>query len=233
MPSSIVALPLILLLHAYTIRAAPLISLSPDPSDLSRRGSMALFLGITIEDPCATLQILRDENDGCATQDFLFFDRLLESHCDRGRLDDRSLLGSGFKFVSKHGSSKAKALDIVDGLGGDLRHRENYDHIVDRAFLVGELERSGRHKDATSINAEPPGSDSPAGEKHRRQYRRDRLSDDENHECSHEGQTAKVLGSRAMGFGVHATQTCETRRAYAAEAATRHSSRLSEPTQST
>lgn len=189
MPSPISALPLILLLHAYATHAAPLIGVSPNPLDLSRRDDQRYLLGFALEDPCATLQILRDENDGCGpTLEFIFFNRLLQRFCDNKGAGRRSLLGSNFKFFNKHGFSKEDDLDDLGDLGKGLGRREDYDESVDGAFPGGEVERSSRRSEGGSTDVETRVSNGlVVGNKHRRRYRRDRLADNESYGLRHGG----------------------------------------------
>ncbi|KAF8070637.1 hypothetical protein FPV67DRAFT_1488140 [Lyophyllum atratum] len=131
MPSSAAVLPVILLLHAFATHAAPLVDVSPDPSHLSPRDGACHILGFPFDNPCVTLQLLRNHNSGCRPDEhseFLFFDRLLGSCCDSDDGIGRSLLGSNLNFFNKRNPKEQG--DFKTLRGNFERKRHNRDEAL-------------------------------------------------------------------------------------------------------
>ncbi|KAG6831701.1 hypothetical protein H0H92_008344 [Tricholoma furcatifolium] len=89
MPSytSILTSAFLLCIPATVVRAAPLV-------DVSRRDSVAslILLGYPVENPCDTYQTMRELNEGCETQHYVFFSELFRNYCPNEEHEDSRIL---------------------------------------------------------------------------------------------------------------------------------------------
>ncbi|KAF5380451.1 hypothetical protein D9615_004592 [Tricholomella constricta] len=148
MPSYTTILKSVLFLGASAACAAPLASVGTDVSAIGRRHGGFYILGVSLDDPCATLRLMMDHNRECRQTDELrLFDDLLGGYCeaDGDRMGGfSSLLETNLNILGRSSIKDAININSVDVANRDGEHNGMGLVILRRLFGIG---REGTHKE--------------------------------------------------------------------------------------